>query len=466
MEPHSSKKRRVEREESSYEALQAQRDSAKAVILKSVTASYGKDFWKDLPSEWKNDREVAFAALTAKTIKANKQLSTELQKDRQFLASAVSENSLVWLHLPDAFKNDIDFVRSLTAFTDDEAIGFMFEKFPSLCSERNIWLTIFKKPLTAIDYKYYNLLSDYAPPTILSDREIMILACNFDDAILEEFVLDSLAHDRNFWVELLGTSPKALRCMSGEAQRMYPDLVLDALPRALKEIHQSFTTCSSPFRGSVIRAFASQIAEDLWVSNRSIVRAYFQSGGAFLPEDMQHLKADREVFLWMAKHIDKEDGAGFVTSFRHALPSLTNEKTFMLQAIELNPNAYHAAAEDLRKDFGVWLVAFGSFKDRHPHITKQTWTATLRQSITEFVPRVKAELQRQETFFQTLLFGMAQNPRVSQTPLALLNQGEATAVNYKRAIAEYLDVPTGKRLRMLRESSRNLASVLAITAQL
>jgi len=356
------------------------------------------------------------------------------------LASAVSENSLVWFHLPDAFKNDIDFVGSLTAFTDNEAIESMFENFPGLCSERNIWLTIFTNPLTEIDY--YNLVSDHAPPAIRSDREIMMLACMCAIDILEEFVSDHLAEDRNFLVELLGTSPRALPYVSDEVQQMYPDLVIDTLPRALKEIHRS------AFRGSVIRIFASHIKEDLWVSNRSIVRAYFQSGGHFFPENMQHLKADREVFLWMAKHFDKEDGAGFVASFRNALPSLTNDKAFMMQAIELNPNAYHAAAEDLRKDFDVWLVAFGSFKDRHPHITKETWTTTLRQSVTEFVPRVKAELQCQETFSQTLLFGMTQNPRASQTPLALLNQGEVTAVSYKRAIAEYLDVPTGKRLRM------------------
>ena len=180
---------------------------------------------------------------------------------------------------------------------------------------------------------------------------------------------------------------------------------------------------------------------------------------------MESLKGDREVFLWMAANFPKDDPAGLVKSFEYASPALRSNKGFMLQAIEHNPDVYHTVHSDLLSNFDVFLMAFGGTAGKHPAITTESWMR-LRAVIRQCGLRVEEELVKQETFVKTLLCGISLN-QANTTPttaLVLLNQGESTALSYKRLIAEYLDVPTGKRLRMVRQASRNLTSVLATVA--
>ena len=168
---------------------------------------------------------------------------------------------------------------------------------------------------------------------------------------------------------------------------------------------------------------------------------------------------------WMAEYFPKDDPAGMLRSFACASASSLEDKDFMLQAIEHNPHIFHAARDSLRSDFDVWLVAFGGTPGEHPYVARDTWPR-LRVGIAEFVPRVETELQKHDTFVKSFVCGMSQRPNTSPTALVLLNQGEATAQNYKQLIAVYLDIPTGRRLRMLRNASRVLPSVLTSVARM
>lgn len=178
---------------------------------------------------------------------------------------------------------------------------------------------------------------------------------------------------------------------------------------------------------------------------------------------MDHLKSDKEVFLWLSEHFPKKQGKRkrFVMSFQHASQTLKTDKAFMLKAIALNPNVYHTAPQSLKNDFDVWLLAVGGTAGQHPLIDQRKWTA-LRETFVTFIARVRAELQNYETYQGTFLFGMTQQQ--PDNALTLLSQGEATSLNYKRLVAEYLDVPTGKRLRMLRKAVTNLVAVFETVA--
>jgi len=175
---------------------------------------------------------------------------------------------------------------------------------------------------------------------------------------------------------------------------------------------------------------------------------------------MEHLKGDKEAFLLIAKHfIICKHHYEVARSLKLALPALTSDKDFMLQLIELNPNIYHAASNELRKDFEVLLVAFGNAQGKFPVATRGNWSG---RTLANFISRVKLELRHYEIFVGTVLFGMTRQPEIA---LDLLNQGEPTAVNYKRLIVAFVDVPTGKRLHLLRTATANLVSVLEAVAR-
>jgi len=430
---------------------------AKAFILKGLS-KHNKEFWDDLPSEWKKDRDVAIEALAGgKTTMGD--LPVELRDDRDFAIAAANRNLAVWRSLPPILKDDIAFARSITIYTDLNILDDIFEKFPILANERNTWLAI----LSVDQHKYalhelWDTIADYAPQVILSDRELMMRACMLDSSILYSYVNDSLSRNGDFLREILTMDPEALWHIPVESQAMFPELLVEFLPNALHTIAEDRTV-------SYQSSLARQMIPELW-QNRAFVRAWFQGGGPFLDSGpMESLKGDREVFLWVAANFPKDDPSGLVRSFEYASPALRSDKGFMLQAIEHNPNIYHACPDQLLADFDVFLTAFGGTAGKYPAITEESWMR-LRGVIRQCGLRVEEELVKQETFVKTLLCGISlHHPNTTPTTaLALLNQGEATALSYKRLIAEYLDVPTGKRLQMLRQASRNLACALSSLA--
>ena len=433
---------------------------AKAFILKGLS-KHNQAFWDDLPAVWKNDWDVAIEALVGEKTTLDK-LPVDLQNDRGFMVATVNRNLAVWCSLPPTLKDDIDFARSITTYTDPHTLEVIFEKFPLLANERNTWLTIFDSAVYP-GTKIYEILDAHAPQIILSDREVMTRACISEPSLLRRSVDASLSRNGDFLRDILTAKPEALRFISAQSQGMFPELVIEVLPMALRKIIHDFHC----FRQTRFINLAEHIIPELW-QNRGFIRAWFRGGGPFLPESVgEGLKADREVFLWMAANFPKDDPTGIVESFEFASPTLRSDKDFVLQSIAHNPNIFHAAHADLRADFDVFLMAFGGTAGKHPYISKASWKR-IGRVIGECGPRIEEELKKQETFVKTFLCGVSL-PHSNTSPttaLKLLNQGEATALNYKRLIAAYLDVPTGKRLRMLRQATRNLALVSITLAQI
>ena len=56
----------------------------------------------------------------------------------------------------------------------------------------------------------------------------------------------------------------------------------------------------------------------------------------------------------------------------------------------------------------------------------------------------------------------AQSVRTTGTSLSLLSQGPETSTMYKRLLAEFLAIPTGKRLRQLQQADRNIRKAIAL----
>lgn len=404
--------------------------------------------WDHLSHDFKKDHGLALAALQNgyATFGA---LPVEVQNDHAFLTQAVSQDCWIWRSLPEEIQNEISLVRTITKFTDAGALCSILEKFPELHNEKEIWWTIVNSSPDLDGHDIFYLVDKYAPPAILSDYEIMVKACALDRNILRGPVDGSLKRNRDFLRDVLTLKPEAFKAISAPSHRMFPDLVSDFLPQILREYKSYY---SSPF----YQCLAEQVALDLR-ENRDVIQAWFQGGGPFLPEFfMEDLKGDKQIFLWIAECSPKDQhGSSVVESFQQAWPTLLSDKNFMLQAIAHNPNVFHAAPEELRSDFDFQLLAFGRSLGKFPYIDFKTWPR-VRRYITTFQLRVEALLQNHEFYVKTLLLFRC----ISQPSLPSLDEGA------KLVIASYLDVPAGQCLRMLRQSPRNLASILSIVAQM
>ena len=159
-----------------------------------------------------------------------------------------------------------------------------------------------------------------------------------------------------------------------------------------------------------------------------------------------------EVFLWLAKYFPKKFGADVNTSFRQAAASLRDDKVFMRQAIAFNPHIYLAASDALKKDFDIRLAFLGNDTDPMQCMPK----GEIKVLAKAMGSRVDEELKTHETFVKTVLCSMSTQQNGS---LAFLDQGNETWLIYKRLVADYLGVPTGKRLRMLRNASKIIAQL-------
>jgi len=129
----------------------------------------------------------------------------------------------------------------------------------------------------------------------------------------------------------------------------------------------------------------------------------------------------------------------------------------MLQALERGPWVLGYATDEIRSDFELSLIAFaGSRADVQELIEMPGMRYT--DNIVPVRRRARELLDLHQQFFATFLLGTSSVGPGST--LSVMNQGEETSRNYKMAIAEYLGVPTGIKLRRLRKSEENLTAIL------
>lgn len=451
--------------------------------------------WEELPKELQSDmtfvRNVAAyldgyplkkALNAASRINREGELPAALLNDRILLGCAVSKIWGFWARLPDEIKKDVNFVRSLPEFTDkgmlkeilSECLGSLeSEKSPEPEFERAIWIKVFESPTIRADFPLCNeLLANYEPNQAMvaaSDRDFLVKLCGFHFRKGSCFVDESLRNDVRFLRDVLTFEPKALKDIPPHLLLAFPELVVDFLDNAVPHfVLEDFMYAAPEVKEQlqIKRAqkrrrkecdyLAKNIASGLW-HNPAVVRAWLRGGGRFLERRFpESSKSDQEVFLLLAKHYyPKRDFEGLTKSFSFASPALRKDKKFILKAILLDPSVFHAVHEDLRGDYDIFVAAFGGTLGEFPHISMETFQGC----IATFRPRIEEELQMHEVFCKTILTGISkqgENPSV----LALLNQGEETALKHKRRIAAYLDVPIGERLNMLRQAKRNLDFVL------
>lgn len=400
-----------------------------------IVAAFQRELlsWKDVPDELKNDPSVAFEAWERQFVEA----SDVPCLDRDFFRDALEHEKVYWDDLPAELKCDLDLARSVCHFSS--CVCSVLHYFPVLSEEREMWMNIIDSPVDDL----VGVVEKFAPGHVHADRELMLKACQKEHDMLR-YVDPILGTDHSFLEALLEDKPLALEHMSHEAQILFPDLLL----RTLQSVAES------PDLYDLLdpSELAESMAPELW-TNRRFVETWFRSGLPFVELSPESLKSDKEIYLLIATHCCEERR---FQSFATASPSLRDDKDFMLQVLERDASLFGCASFGLQQDFDLAVLAFSTSRALVESYARQNHYNGQHQFFEHLRAKVREKLKMGDTFFATILCGMSQEID-SECSLTLLNQGTETVMSYKKLIAQFLDVPIGSEVRLLRRSAENLS---------
>ena len=129
----------------------------------------------------------------------------------------------------------------------------------------------------------------------------------------------------------------------------------------------------------------------------------------------------------------------------------------MLKAVALNEWSFCHASSSLQKDFDVAVLAYAGSRRFVEHLRRLAADERdfeKRVLIEDHRIKIREKVELSGAFVRTILFAVSFD---SQCARSLLNQGaETSLMGYKRRIADFLDVPVGRELRILRRACENL----------
>jgi len=333
----------------------------------------------------------------------------------------------------------------------------MFSELQVLAGERTIWEAVLRGQ--AIAGSLCELIGNFATTSIRSDRDMMLRACSFDGTVVRE-LSQNLRNDHAFLFAAVDVNPRVVLGLTHGIQRRFPDVVDHALEQFTKPGHA--WTDQYGFIPVWWR-----LAAEFWDDRRFVLR-WFEHGFPFLNVGefgQPEWRNDEEIFIRIAEHCSSE----FLhDSFERASRTLRDNKKFMLRAVEFRPSLFRLASQRLRSDFDVGLVAFSGDQDvlgdevRRRREHRRGEQNDRIELLNAFHSEVSVRLHAHKVFSTIVLPAMSQTSSNDSDGCALtvLNQGAETSIGFKKTIAQCIGVPTGKHLRLLRQASRNLSTVM------
>lgn len=225
--------------------------------------------------------------------------------------------------------------------------------------------------------------------------------------------------------------------------------------------------------------------QDVWTANRDLRVAWIRRKGNVLPCFLPGITTDETLALEVAKHTWKQ--------FHKIGDAFLNDKQFVIKALKLDGRCIKHVKANLKTDYEVLTVAVANYYNRYDYemaVADAAEAAARRKnkntqdddsSIKETTPLIIASLpmafrgfcdinQLKEIIVQKLrlydfyllsfLRGIAisspRGPPALRSTLTMLDRGVETSEAFKRLIAEYLSVPVGKELTLIRKALVNI----------
>jgi hypothetical protein len=359
--------------------------------------SHDRNYYRNLNQRYKLDPDIALAALTYSCSNFAKwhDIPNRLIADPGFCARAISSGMNVPVH--DMKTTDLmgdDFLQNLSIIHKKDHLVALLHKSPDLARD--------KRFLAAVTNSFFTVnncfFTNYATPTILSDYDLMVSVLSSGTWFPEpwEYVDVALLNNPVFCKDVLDHNPFKLVYTTAILSR-FPHIFVDYFEIAMRKVQDEFLFNDTlSMWNQVIEwtlEMADQIPQSLWDNNRHVVRAWFKGGGSFISEYHQKYKNDPLIGFWLCKYyFPKDDGVELVENFRQAVPALLNDKEYMNKAIYLNPHVFHAASNNLQRDFSIQLIAFGQIPGQYPYMTDRTGP-DLHYRMVQFREKATEELQ-------------------------------------------------------------------------
>jgi hypothetical protein len=339
-------------------------------------------------------------------------------------------------------RNDVEEAICLlkSGFMDLERV---LNHFPDIGLKREFWEAFLRSKQEIPLFKdFQKLVSKFAKP-LLEDRDLVLKLCAYNANVY--FHLSSaLRQDEGILEVALTKIPRNVLFINADVQGMYPGLVALAIERL---------PLSIPCHRELVQGC---IRESLW-AHRNVALAWASAGGHFLDDYFpEEFNDDEELLVAFL-----QNECGFQVK---PTPRLLGDKQFMLRAVKAHPAFLGKVAKELAGDWDLLMAAMAN-----PRITfiswnqlaKGGWVGHIEGSVFDFwigaSKTVRDKLRSHDIFVKLMLGSMMASTGGSTTPLTLLNQGKETSLAFTKPIAEYLGVPMGEELRMLREACKNLA---------
>jgi len=365
-----------------------------------------------------------------------------MNHERAWYKKRIEQGVLSWEALPNGLKTDFRFARSIDRFTYSVASS-IFRQFPEFETHGDFWLRIIDRGNSPwIDL--HRLIAVHGS-AITSVQGVMQAACKKSLNCAALLVDTPLFANHEFWEQLLQTNPAILEHVPTSTLELFPDLVLKTLESIGADPSVSWDTA---------RGIADQLPREWWES-RANVLLWFQSGLPYISSSRSfpnEWKKDKAIFLLIARH-----GKDVFRrhSFKEAAPSLRDDKLFMLQILQDDPTLLSFASQRLKDDFDVSLLPAASSTRSLEIYFRRTGQQGII-SARGLARQIDALLEQHRVFYALFLFGIS----AGSGPLTKLDQGSETTTGFKKLISDYADVPTGKRLRLLRQARSNITQVL------
>ncbi|KAL3934201.1 MAG: hypothetical protein SGBAC_010033, partial [Bacillariaceae sp.] len=400
-------------------------------MLHTVLANPGGGaMWKLLPANMKEDIELLLMAL--KHGLHFRDVPKALM-NLDFLTLAIRANSKLYVELKKSWRQQERLSKEalISEASDAEIHAKALEECPQLRGNRAVILQIarngskdlLQEIVSANDFQYQD------------DLEVMKIAIQqnskfFDYASarlqqMPEIILVSITPQ---------TAWNTIKNVSWTIQRMHPEIPVRAVELSLARN---------------LRYMPSHIPEDLWSTNRDLGIAWIRRGGQIPDAIEQQLRRDKPMGLEVAKHNWAE--------FYKVGKILLKDRQFMLQALRQDGRVIRFAHEDLIQDMDILMSAVAY----HPQPSSLATTFAGVFNLEELKRHVETKLQLHSTFLLDFLRGIAISPQPNVAPnlrsqLPMLDRGVETSEAFKRLICDYLGVPIGKQLQLLRQAFANM----------
>uniref|UniRef100_A0A7S3P3V4 DUF4116 domain-containing protein n=1 Tax=Amphora coffeiformis TaxID=265554 RepID=A0A7S3P3V4_9STRA len=389
-----------------------------------VLRKHGGPMLRLVSDPLRNDRELLLEAL--KHGMRYRWCPFDFQNDKSFVQEALTHRSTLYMEMNRTTQTEEDLARA--AIVSDTSTPEVHERAlghqPTLTKYRDVALALARRGETG---KFWEYLID-GTPSYRGDREIMLTAVQRNPKIFSrvtpalqrdvEVVLAAIQHD---------TSLTVLNIVGGGFQQAHPHVTVKAIMSA---------------NLSSLRLMQGAIPNVLW-ANFDVAVAWMQRLHR-VPVGSNSLLTNRDFCLAIARYAHRQ--------FPSVAENLRSDYNFMREAVEINGLVLRHAGSLLRHDLELVVRAVAS--------NRNALCSLIPFSFAQVQQHVKGKLDLHRTFLTDFLRGIAiSTPRLPpsmRSQLPLLDRGVETSQAFKQLIAEFLGVPVGAELVLLRRAMNKL----------